>query len=326
MMKNRKKEFPTWSIKVFKSTFITSEQPSSQTFTKPTLTARDVTDIPADFVADPFIISDQSTFYMFFEVLNKYTARGEIGMATSKDGDEWRYEKIVLKEDFHLSYPHVFTYNDQFYMIPETIEANGVFLYKSKRFPEEWEKVCELIPGTYFDSSIFFYQEKWWLLAGTIGKLHLFFSNQLEEGWIEHPKSPLISDNQSISRPAGRVIVDDGAIYRFTQDYQSYYGKSVTSFKITALSETEYLEEEITVVLQGSNQKGEWRKDGMHHIDQLKIKENEWLIAVDGQQFQNYRLWRIKRFLNNPVVCTRRLLGRNSNLLLTRFKKVLAGG
>lgn len=323
---NNKKLFPTWSIKVFKSNFITSEQPKNQKFTEPTLTASDVSDVPADFVADPFIVSDNSTFYMFFEVLNKFTARGEIGLATSKDGDEWCYEEIVLKENFHLSYPYVFKYNEQFYMIPESTEANGVFLYKSKKFPDEWEKICEMIPGSYYDSSIFFYNEKWWLLAGSFGKLHLFFSDRVEEGWIEHPKSPLISEDHSITRPAGRVIVNDGSIYRFTQDYHSYYGKSVTSFKITHLSETEYLEEEINVVLQGSNQKGEWRKDGMHHIDQLKINDNEWLIAVDGHLFQNYRLWRIKRFLKNPIVCSRRLLVRKSDLIVNRFKKVLTGG
>lgn len=325
-MNNRNKEFPTWSIKVFKSTFITSEQPNNQKFTEPTLKASDVSDIPADFVADPFIVSDNSTFYMFFEVLNKFTAQGEIGLATSKDGDEWRYERIVLKENFHLSYPHVFKYKEQFYMIPESTEANGVFLYKSEKFPDEWEMICEMIPGSYYDSSIFFYKEKWWLLAGSFGKLHLFYSDRVEEGWIEHPKSPLISEDHTITRPAGRVIVNDGSIYRFTQDYHSYYGKSVTSFKITHLSETEYLEEEINVVLQGSNQKGEWRKDGMHHIDQLKINDNEWLIAVDGHLFQNYRLWRIKRFLKNPVVCSRRLLVRKSNLIVNRFKKVLTGG
>lgn len=80
----------------------------------PVLSARDVTDIKAEFVADPFMIRHASKWYMFFEVLNALTNRGEIGLATSDDGLRWRYERIVLREPFHLSYPYVFRYRDDF--------------------------------------------------------------------------------------------------------------------------------------------------------------------------------------------------------------------
>ncbi len=49
----------------------------------PVLTAEDVTDITAIFVADPFMIKYSSTWYMFFEVMNDNTNQGDIGLATS---------------------------------------------------------------------------------------------------------------------------------------------------------------------------------------------------------------------------------------------------
>ena len=65
----------------------------------PVLTRNDVTDIDATIVADPFLIYEDSTFYLFFEALDSYTAQGDIGLATSKDGVQWSYEKIVCSSD-----------------------------------------------------------------------------------------------------------------------------------------------------------------------------------------------------------------------------------
>ena len=64
----------------------------------PVLTAAHVTDIPATFVADPFMLRVQQTWSMFFEVLHAQWQRGVIGLATSHDGWHWRYERVVLQD------------------------------------------------------------------------------------------------------------------------------------------------------------------------------------------------------------------------------------
>ncbi|MGO4496766.1 hypothetical protein AB4114_12775 [Paenibacillus sp. 2RAB27] len=288
-----------WSIKVFNSDKLISAPPHENVLESPTLQALDVTDVPAEFIADPFIISHDSKFSMFFEVLDKSSGRGVIGLATSLNGEKWNYERIVLKENYHLSYPYVFKFNNEFYMIPESSEANQVILYRAKNFPYEWDVVCELISGRYVDASIFQYNNKWWMLAGKSGKLHLFFSDRLEEGWEEHPKSPLITDNPTITRPGGRVIVEKDDIFRYTQDGKPHYGSAVRVFRIKVLSETEYEEEQINLVLSGTQKEIDWRKDGMHTIDQIKTAEDKWLIVVDGHRLEkrNYLLWRIDSIL-----------------------------
>ena len=48
----------------------------------PVVTAADVTDIPAEFVADPFMLHAGDRWHMFFEVLNRETQLGAIAFAT----------------------------------------------------------------------------------------------------------------------------------------------------------------------------------------------------------------------------------------------------
>lgn len=90
----------------------------------PVLTRYSVSDVRALFVADPFLIHVGDLWHMFFEVYNFDTDRGEIAWATSQDGFAWTYQRIVLREAFHLSYPYVFEWEGRYYMIPETHQAD----------------------------------------------------------------------------------------------------------------------------------------------------------------------------------------------------------
>ena len=87
----------------------------------PVLTAKDVTDRKAEFVADPFMVKEQGIWYMFFEVLDRASGKGEIGLAVSGNGLHWAYRQIILTESFHLSYPYVFKWEGEYYMIRRVI-------------------------------------------------------------------------------------------------------------------------------------------------------------------------------------------------------------
>src|ERR1051326_7511326 len=96
-----------WSIGIFSGPALSDLSPSPRA-RNPVLSEGDVTDVHAQFVADPFMIKAQDAWHMFFEVMNAQTGKGDIGLAASKDGLHWEYQQIVLSEPFHLSYPHVF--------------------------------------------------------------------------------------------------------------------------------------------------------------------------------------------------------------------------
>jgi Neuraminidase (sialidase) len=52
--------------------------------------------------------------YMFFETKNSVTSQGDIAAAVSKDaGATWQQLGVVLDEEWHLSFPYVFSYNDR---------------------------------------------------------------------------------------------------------------------------------------------------------------------------------------------------------------------
>jgi hypothetical protein len=259
---------------------------SPENINNPVLTAKDVTDVPAEFVADPFMVNENGIWYMFFEVMNLRDRQGDIGLATSNDGFNWTYQKIVLDEPFHLSYPYVFKWQNEYYMIPESGQTNSIRLYKAVDFPTQWSLVKTLINGRdYVDSSIFHFKGNWWLFTASSDNsiLHLYYANELIGTWLEHPQSPVIKGNLNIARPGGKVIVfDDKKIIRYTQDNKYVYGNRVRAFEITKLTEVDYEEKEVkeNPILKASGQG--WNKTGMHHIDPHQIESNQWLACVDG--------------------------------------------
>src|SRR5205823_5834432 len=124
----------------------------------------DVRDVRAYFVADPFMLRDPDGWYMFFEVLNRASQRGEIAFATSRDALRWRYQRVVLAEPFHLSFPYVFWWRDAYYMVPETFEAHSVRLYRAAPFPETWRHEQDLLVGyEYVDPCVFMWDSRWWM-------------------------------------------------------------------------------------------------------------------------------------------------------------------
>jgi len=254
----------------------------------PVLTRRDVHDVPAAFVADPFMCRRGENWYMFMEVMNQLTHKGQIGVATSNDRQSWSYQRIVLAEPFHLSYPHVFEWSGDFFMIPETGEAGGIRLYRATGFPDCWSLVKKIIDdGVFLDSSIFQYQERWWLFTANPeadGSLTLRLFSALEPlgPWEEHPRSPIMRCNLHFVRPAGRVVIVDGRPIRFAQDMVPVYGSQVHAFEILELTATTYRERKVgngAVLTAGS---AEWNGGGMHHIDAHRLPTGEWIACVDG--------------------------------------------
>lgn len=251
----------------------------------PVLTAKDVTDVKAHIVADPFMVWENERWHMFFEVMSDYDRRGRIGLAISDDGLNWKYQKIVLDEPFHLSYPYVFKWKEDYYMVPESHQANAVRLYKAVDFPMQWSFVKDLLNGSdYVDSSIFQFDDHWWLFTTSTSSdtLRLYYANDLMGDWIEHPESPVIRGNAHIARPGGRVIVVDDKIIRYAQDDEPQYGRQVQAFEITLLTTTHYQEKEVqeNPILDASG--SGWNQIGMHNIDPHQIKQNEWIACVDG--------------------------------------------
>ena len=281
-----------WSIGIYTGDCPCTVGPT-QDNKNPVLSRASITDVSARFVADPFMIHSGGSWHMFFEVLNSESGRGEIGLASSQDGMVWHYQKIVLREPFHLSYPYVFEWDSQIYMVPESYQARSVRLYKAVDFPISWSFVGDLLTGDDFeDTCVFRFSDRWWLITDHArppywaGTLRLFYSQHLTGPWIEHPKSPIINGNPHIARPAGRVIVWNDRVIRFTQDCSPVYGSAVRAFEITELTTTSFHEQPMNSrpVLEGSGMG--WNESGMHHIDPHIGTDGRWIACVDGWHWE----------------------------------------
>jgi len=274
-----------WSIGIY-SGASALELTDSPKVVNPVLTRDSVTDVPASFLADPFMLKVDEIWYMFFEVMNRKTGKGEIGLAVSSDGLSWTYQQIVVAEDFHLSYPCVFEWQNDYYMIPETLEPGEVRLYRAETFPLKWSLVGPILDVRCADPSIFRFEDRWWMFACPSpyehDTLRLYFADDLMGPWREHPASPIVEGDKGMARPAGRVLVSSSGVTRFAQDCKIRYGNSVKAFGILELTATNYAEKEHpgSPILQPS-ERG-WNALGMHHIDAHPLPQGGWLASVDG--------------------------------------------
>ena len=250
---------------------------------RPALTAKDVTDVPALCVADPFLLQRPDTLYLFFEVMNRATDRGELAYATSDDGLAWRYGGVVLREPFHLSYPQVFEWQGRLLMVPETRQAKAIRLYEADAFPHRWRHVATLCEGPYADATLHWDGRRWWMFAQRgLDELRLFHAPAPEGPWTEHRDSPLWPGNRRRTRPGGRMLVHDGRLLRFAQDGWPSYGSFLRVFVVDRLDVDGYEEHEAAESpILGASRSG-WNALAMHHIDAMPTAAGDWLAVVDG--------------------------------------------
>lgn len=286
-----------WTIGIYQGSSPLDIHPAAD-LPAPFFTDQSMRDLQIRMIADPFLIREGDVWYLFFEVVGEKTEKGVIGCAASEDLIHWKYGGVVLDEPFHLSYPYVFRWENEIYMIPETSAIHSVLLYRAKAFPAKWTLVKTLIRAEGIsDPSIFQVNNKWWLYAGDVScrTLRLYYADDLMGPWREHPQSPILQGSLFFSRPAGRVIQWDGKILRFAQQDIPWYGKQVWALEVLTLTEDRY-EERLardTPLLQAAGG-GAWNGQGMHHVDLHELAGGKWVAAVDG--FRDHRSIRI--FLN----------------------------
>ena len=274
-----------WAIGIYSGATLDELAPLHPT-QNPVLTADDILDREADFVADPFMVSRQGTWFLFFEIVDSESKAGVIGLATSPDLTQWEYRGVVLEEPFHLSYPCVFEHKDHFYMVPESHAAHSVRLYRATRFPYEWKMERILLPKGFHDPTLFRHGGLWWMFVSEWhDTLRLFFADTLDGSWCEHSQSPIVCANKRAARPAGRVVQDKDFLVRFSQDCTSMYGEQVHAFVITRLTRSEYRETELSPYpVLNPESHSNWSHLRMHHLDVHRMSGGGWIACVDGDQ------------------------------------------
>lgn len=265
---------------------------STSRIKNPVLRAKNIKDRKTRFVADPFLVYEKGVYYMFFEALNIRSNGkeiGDIGLATSKDGINWKYDKIVLSETFHLSYPYVFKHGDTYYMIPESYKADEVRLYKATNFPYEWKFVKTLLSDKKLvDPTLIYYQDKWWLFAATTDNsdLYLYYADNLEGSWLEHASNPIVKEDKSKARCGGNIFYLKDKLIRIAQDDLDGYGSSINAYEIIKLNPEEYHEQKTSKISLMRETTEDWNEDGIHQFSIIELSDNEYLALFDGKHIK----------------------------------------
>ncbi|CAN1172023.1 Glucosamine inositolphosphorylceramide transferase 1 [Linum perenne] len=286
-----------FSLKPIESVNIWKNESKAWPVANPVITCASVSDagFPSNFVADPFLYVQGDTLFLFFETKNPLTMQGDIGVAKSTDkGATWQQLGIALDEDWHLSYPYVFDYHGQIYMIPEGSLKGDLRLYRALEFPLQWTLEKILMKKPLVDSTIINYDGQYWLFGsdhsgfGTKknGQLEIWHSSSPLGPWKPHKKNPIYNVNKKMgARNGGRPFLYNGNLYRFGQDCGETYGRRVRVFKVETLSKNDYKEVEVPLGFEESTKgRNAWNGARYHHLDVQQLSSGEWIGVMDGDR------------------------------------------
>ena len=230
---------------------------------------------PADrFWADPFQITVDGRHYIFFEDYVNSAGRAHIAVVEVDRNGIVDGPTEVLKLDCHLSYPFIFEWQGDYYMIPEMGERNVVELYRATSFPLKWEPVKVLLEArSPLDATLFEINGTWWMfvniqeegVAVNWDELHLYYADSPHGPWQPHARNPVVSDVR-FARPAGRLFRSNGVLVRPSQDSSLRYGYATIINIVTEISPSTYKE---TPILKISP---DWDNDiiGIHTVNLLE--------------------------------------------------------
>ncbi|OQX02534.1 MAG: hypothetical protein BWK73_42395 [Thiothrix lacustris] len=223
------------------------------------------------FWADPFVVEHAGEQYIFFEELIYTRGIGHLAcVRLQPDGSHTEPVKI-LEKPYHLSYPFVFKYQGQYYLIPETAGNHTVEVYRCEEFPHRWVFEKNLMEGVEaYDATLQEYEGRWWMFVSMRSHqscspneaLYLFHADDpLSTQWQAHPQNPVVA-SAAQARPAGRMFTDAEQLYRPSQNCAGVYGRGLNLNRITQLDQECYREEVVSSYLPD----GDFDMNGMHTL------------------------------------------------------------
>ncbi len=234
---------------------------------------------PAERIwADPFVVTDDNDpgkFHIFIEEMEYSVGHGHISVLTVDSDGNHNGAVPVIKQPYHMSFPFVFNYQNEKYMIPETGDNRTIQLYRCVDFPHHWEFVKNLMEDVFaVDTHVEEVNGRWWMFTtiresehtDCLDQLHLFHADSPLSGqWQPHVNNPVSMDVRS-ARPAGALVRHDGKIFRPSQDGGYHYGWGIKINEILQLDDDQYLEQEVRTIESG------WRRSiiATHTLNHVK--------------------------------------------------------
>jgi hypothetical protein len=233
--------------------------------------------------ADPFVMVDGDRTFIFVEEMTFRERRGRIACLELRRDGTWTEPRPIIERPYHLSYPCVFRWRGEAYMVPETLANHTVELYRCVSFPDKWEFAAELLSGvTTVDSTIFELNGLWWMYTSTpsVGRvfdeLMVYFAESPLGPWQPHPLNPVRSDVLG-GRCGGSPFAYRGDVFRAAQDGTRAYGHALQIRQIVNLTPDDWEEREVGAILP------HWRAGlaGTHTLNHA-----DGVTVIDGLKYR----------------------------------------
>jgi hypothetical protein len=236
---------------------------------------------PADrFYADPFLAEHDGRTFVFFEDYSYVEGKGTIACAELRASGIGEPQTVIAGPD-HLSYPSLFQWKGDWFMIPETGARRRLEIWRARQFPGDWTLETVALDGVdACDATVCQYDGRWWMfvtlcVAGgpRADEVSLFYADTPAGPWRPHRTNPVVSD-VAHARSAGALYRDGEALIRPAQDAREGYGHAITLSRIDRLTPREYRETPVGSI------RPTWhpRVRGTHTIAQSSMFE-----VIDGR-------------------------------------------
>jgi len=250
-----------------------------------------------EFLADPACYSLDGQLVMLAEHLDYWNERGEIWAAIVPKAKSNAIAQIAqfrpwLRANFHLSYPFPFFDGDTLYMICESYQAGGVFLWRKDK---DWLLIDKILDQPAVDATIWKGPDRWWLFCGLARDvpneaLYIYHAARPEGPWFAHVGNPVKRDVAS-SRPAGPLFRYDRLLIRPTQDCSQTYGGAITLNVVETLNKEVFSEYPLRQLKPDRHY-----HDGLHTICAAGA-----VTIIDGKYWDTFQPLDVARKLVVPV-------------------------
>lgn len=198
------------------------------------------------YYADPFLFEDKGVVHVFCEEYPYATGKGVLSwFPLDGNGAPVHAPRVVLEHAQHLSYPLVFRHGDEIWMMPESVGARTLELYRADPFPEKWTLDRVLLDDVdVSDATWFEHEGRYWMTAATQEDggsswdcLAIFTGPSPLGPWRRIGEGPALID-ASAARPAGHLFRRDGMLWRPAQDCTKGYGSGLALCRVDRLDDS----------------------------------------------------------------------------------------
>jgi len=202
--------------------------------------------------ADPFVVRHGEDHILFYEDIPPGGTLGRIAAIRVGPDGKHGQPTVVLERPHHLSYPMIFEWAGEWFLVPESYAANCQEVFRATHFPDAWTLHKIWFEGDpLVDATIFEHDGRWWLFGSRpvpqtlVGdELYVYHASTPLGPWTAHLQNPVRSGVDG-SRPAGMPFRALNHLVRPAQVGAPHYGAAVRFWQIDTLTPERYAERDL---------------------------------------------------------------------------------